>query len=144
MEPTVEIIPRPRTVFQPRVVGPGRRERDYIERVRHVESELARERGRCEHAARELDTAARLERACQRHIDRLEVRVADERERTERSEAAQKRLLLAVGALQQENEALRARLNELPAARRTALAGSARTPRPSLWSRWFGARRPRA
>jgi hypothetical protein len=97
----VELTPRP--AARMRVVGPGRRERAYLERVRELEQ-------RSDLLGRELDVSRRLERGCQRLIDRLEDRADADRERLAEAEQAQKRLVLALGALQRDNELLRERL----------------------------------
>ena len=97
-------------VLVPRRVGPGRVERGYQRRIetlaqsavaeqdrrRSAEQELERRRG-------ELEVAARLERGLQRLADRLEQRVETAAQR-------EKRLILALGGLQKENELLRERL----------------------------------
>lgn len=112
---------------RPRVVGPGRRERAYLDRIGQLEARLVADRAgraaeakRLERLASELSASERVERGCQRHIDRLEKRLDDERSRTERSEAVQKRLLVALGALQRENELLRERLAALPGASKSS------------------------
>lgn len=92
----VEIVPAPRP-GPVRVVGPGRRERGYLERLAALEAELARER-------RALEAAELLERGSTRRLDRLEEQRG--------------RLLVTLGALQRENELLRSHL-ALPAPRRS-------------------------
>jgi len=76
-------------VPRPRVSGPGRKERAYQARIAAAE--------------RELETAKLLERGTNRLIDRLEYDV-------DRSRQIERRLSLALGAMQAENQALRARL----------------------------------
>ena len=112
----------------PRIVGPGRRERDYQERLRGLasaleelrerEAALGRELGERERLvasqARELDASTRLERGCQRLLDRLEERLGEDRARLAEAEQQQKRLILTLGALQRENELLRQRLELAP------------------------------
>jgi chromosome segregation ATPase len=100
-----------------RIVGPGRRERGYLERISALAGELALEGERreglrrvLEQRAAELDTSLRVERGCQRRIDRLEERIDRERERLAQAERQHKRLALALGALQRENELLRERI----------------------------------
>jgi hypothetical protein len=97
-----------------RVVGPGRRERHYLESLERLQAQRAADERRAERLAAELATAERVERGCQKHIDRLEQRLDDERRRTHEAEGVQKRLLVVLGALQRENQLLRARLDELP------------------------------
>ena len=138
-------------VLVPRRVGPGRVERGYQRRIEALEQAREREAARREGLAHELERArgelevsARLERGLQRLADRLE-------ERVETAAQREKRLILALGALQKENELLRERLAlraapaaALPSARpaRAARAGArtrsgAARPR-GLWSRLFG------
>lgn len=94
----------PRTPAQAavRVVGPGRLERGYRARLESLEKDLAER-------ARSLDCAALVERGQARLLDRLEADI--ERERAANATLAQreKRLILALGALQRENELLRLR-----------------------------------
>lgn len=98
-EPVVELVP----VARPRVVGPGRKERAYLARQAELERELARR-------AREIELAGLCERGAQRAADRLERALADRTAESARLEADGKRLLVALGALQRENELLRERL----------------------------------
>ena len=97
----------------PRVVGPGRRERAYQGECRRLESDLeaARAAWRAQSAEtaqkeRELALLERVERGCQRHLDRLEGKVAVAGQQKDR-------LILALGGLQRENELLRAELERL-------------------------------
>lgn len=101
---------------QPRVVGPGRRERGYLSRLTNLEERLSKEAEERRLIERELDVSQRLERGCQRLIDRIEDRWTEDRERLALAEGQQKRLILALGAVQRENELLRERL-ELGASR---------------------------
>lgn len=103
--------------LRPRRIGPGRIERDLRSRVERLgaAAESARAEAselawRLERRERELETSQRLERGCQRLLDRWEERDRDRAEALERSERAQKRLILALGALQRENELLHARI----------------------------------
>lgn len=131
------------TPFRPRVVGPGRRERTYLASLAERERALVAARADAERLARELELAERVERGTQRRMDRLEGEVAREREATQRSEEAQKRLLLALGAVQRENELLRQRVAALAAP--AALRLKAPEPAPRGWRRLFTrARAPRA
>jgi len=79
----VELVPGAR----PRPVGPGRKERAYLERI--------------EAAERELETSRLLERGTNRLLDRLE------RESVE-ARAMERKLSFALGALQAQNRALQA------------------------------------
>jgi hypothetical protein len=110
-ERVVELVPQ-----APKVVGPGRREREYQQRIAALARQEAQAREAAERLARELAVAEKVERGTQRRIDRLEDTVGREREAFQRSEEAQKRLLLALGAVQRENELLRERVLALQAA----------------------------
>ncbi|MCC7013458.1 MAG: hypothetical protein IT454_12915 [Planctomycetes bacterium] len=99
----------------PRVVGPGRRERAYLERTAELERAQAEAARALERLTRELDIAERIERGSARLVDRLEAAVAGERELKLRAEEAQKRLLLALGAVQRDNQALRSEVARLEA-----------------------------
>jgi hypothetical protein len=103
--PDLELIPRPasRSPSGLRVVGPGRRERTYRERIDRLED-------RTRDLSIELDVSRRLERGCQRLIDRMEVHQERDRERLAGAEQREKRLAVALGAMQRENELLRERL----------------------------------
>ena len=90
MEREVEIVP------VPRVVGPGRRERAYLARVAALEGEL--------------ETLSLVERGSARRLDRMEKKLAATREAALAVEQQEKRLILALGALQRENEILREKL----------------------------------
>jgi len=117
-----------------RRVGPGRLERGYQARIAELERAEREAALAAERARGELEVAARLERGLQRLVDRQE-------ERLEVASSREKRLALALGAVQRENELLRQRLElaggaqaRLPAARRAPTRG----PRRGLWSRLFG------
>ena len=120
-----EVVIRPEPAARPgaaRVVGPGRRERGYLERISALAGELTLEGERrdglrhvLEQRTAELETSLRVERGCQRRLDRLEERLDLERERLAQAERQHKRLALALGALQRENELLREQL-QLPGA----------------------------
>ena len=127
----------------PRKVGPGRLERGYQRRIELLER-LAKAAGeqqrelelQAQHAAGELAVAARLERGLQRLADRQE-------QRLDLAAQREKRLALALGAVQRENELLRARL-ELGGGTAPAQLGtgprarSARPARRGLWARLLG------
>jgi outer membrane protein TolC len=102
----VELVP----AAPPRVVGPGRREREYRARIATLETQLVSLVGECAARGRELDTSQRLERGCQRLLDRLERQCDDGRAHIARMEQQQKRLILALGAAQREVELARRRL----------------------------------
>ncbi len=80
----------------PRIVGPGRRERAYLAQVAALE--------------REIDTLSLVERGSGRRLDRMERKLAATREAALDLEQKEKRLILALGALQRENEILREKL----------------------------------
>jgi hypothetical protein len=124
-ERVVEIVPRPRRVW-PRVVGPGRRERAYLERLAALERELA--------------VAGIVERGAVRRATRIERELTHSREAARTLEQREHRLILALGALQNENERLRARLAtsrraELGPARETARASRGLRSWLSRWLR---------
>jgi hypothetical protein len=110
-EPVVEL--------QARVVGPGRRERAYLDRQEQLERALEAEGQRALERERELEMARLLERGAGRRLDKVEGDLDLER-------AQQKRLLLAMGAMQQELQGLRAQVSRLsapePAARKSIFA----------------------
>jgi hypothetical protein len=104
-----------------KVVGPGRRERGWREEVGRLDRRL-------EQAGRELETARLVERGSQRLLDRVEEELVRERGELGRLRQAQARLVLAMGALQRENEALRGRVALLDAPPR----------RRAWWARLLG------
>ena len=94
-EPIVVMVPVPRGA-PPRIVGPGRREREYLARVAGLESAL--------------EASALVERGSARRLDRMERKLEAVREVVELHEKKEHRLILALGALQRENELLREKL----------------------------------
>jgi hypothetical protein len=125
-------------VLAPRPIGPGRIERGYQRRIAELERavseagelcsaaqlDLASSQGQILGLRGELEVAARLERGLQRHADKLE-------QRLETAEQREKRLVLALGALQKENELLRERLALASGAGQPALAqGAKRVTQP--------------
>jgi len=112
MEREVEIRPVPPSVPRPiqRIVGPGRRERAYLAQVAALE--------------REIETISLVERGSARRLDRMERKLAATREAALELERREKRLILALGALQRENEILREKLalQLAPPRKRTLLA----------------------
>ncbi len=131
-EPTVTLWPRP-PVGLPRVVGPGRVERGYCERIEALDLRLAR-------ARHELDLAALVERGSTRLLDRLEHE--EERAQAEllRARTEENRLLVLLGALQRDNERLHERATHLE----SRLAALPPPRRPGLLARLLDKRRPRA
>jgi len=118
VEKAFEIVPVPRGA-PPRVVGPGRRERGYLARVAGLQSEL--------------EAAALVERGSARRLDRMERKLEAVREVVEIQEKKEHRLILALGALQRENELLREKLALGSGGR----APKALPPRPSFLARLF-------
>lgn len=135
-----------RAVLVPRPIGPGRVERAYQRRIAELEGAVSETASRCGAAQGqlaatesrleasqgelrglrgELETAGRLERGLQRHADKLE-------QRLETASQREKRLILALGSLQKENELLRER-RALASAERAALlhASTGRAADPS-------------
>jgi hypothetical protein len=90
VERIYEIVPAPR------VVGPGRKERAYLARLAGLE--------------RELEAASLVERGSARRLDRMERKLEAVREAARALEQKEHRLILALGAMQRENELLRERL----------------------------------
>lgn len=141
-EPVFELAPAP----PPRVVGPGRRERQYQQRVAALERdvdvrerelalrgrELAQREEELALRGRELEVSALVERGAVRAATKLEHKLAAADAVAEQLQQAQNRLLVALGALQRENELLRASLGERPAlAPAPNLALAPRTARPA-------------
>jgi hypothetical protein len=91
-----------------RVIGPGRLERGYLERIERTESEL-------EAIRRELEVAGLVERGSARLLDRVEGELKQVSEQ-------KSRLLVTLGHLQRDNELLarRAQLAEARLARLTS------------------------
>ena len=119
-----EIVPHaPPPFARPRIVGPGRRERAYLERQQALQAEIAA-------YEREIETISLVERGSARRLDRMERKLAAVREAVAALDQKEKRLILALGALQRENELLRERLAlALPApAKRGILARLLRRP----------------
>ncbi len=83
-----------------RVVGPGRKERGYLQQIARLEQEN-HDRGSA------LEAAALVERGTERYVDRLEERGKQDRERLQQVQAQGNRLLVTLGAMQRENERLR-------------------------------------
>jgi len=146
-----QLDPMPRL----RVIGPGRFERGYLQRLSGLaaEVEVARERElrsreSLRHTTAALNVSRSVEHGCQRRLDRIETLLEQRTQALLASEQQQKRLALGLGALQRENEHLRAQL-ALAAPRQTALEieqapGAARAKnraRPGLLRRLFGSER---
>lgn len=126
---SLELVPLPA-----RVVGPGRRERDYLKRVAALEDLLQFERERHAGLQRELDLTLRVERGAQRRLDRLE-------QRLELSHARERRLAALMGALQRDNELLRLKVGELEAAAAARLPASTEPAPRGFWARLLGGSR---
>lgn len=137
--PTVVLVPAtpPRPVpTAPRVVGPGRRERDYLHRLAELEDMLQYERERRRTTASELELSMRVEHGAQRRLDRIEGRL-------EESLARERRLATLLGALQRDNELLREQVSALEAAARPELPAATEPVRRGFWGRLLGGSRPR-
>lgn len=156
--PVVELVPRART-SAPRTVGPGRRERAYLERLGALEGELARtdaaraeldaarseleERARS--AAEKLELVSLLERGAERRLNRTERELAIAQAEVRRREQRENRLILALGALQNENQRLGQAIRALQAGEHQALGPAPEeTARPrrgwrAVLARWLGA-----
>jgi hypothetical protein len=136
-----------------KLVGPGRRERAYLERVAALEEERDRSRAQCTEIAdrakkmeAELDLVSLLERGAERRLNRAERELARSQAQVREIEQREHRLILALGALQNENQRLGAELARLETAQRRALGSGERIPARSsggwraLLSRWLGDR----
>jgi len=110
-----------------RIIGPGRKERSYRERIDELDLALGGVRG-------ELETARLVERGSQRLIDRVEADLGRQRDETRTLRQAQARLALGLGVVQSENEALRSENEALH--RRVALLDA--PARPSWFARLLG------
>ncbi len=109
-----------------RVVGPGRRERDYQERVERLEAHV-------DGLQRSLEDAALVERGVGRYADRLEAELAAAQHREAEVRQQLHRTLVLLGAAQREAEGLRAAL----AAPLRPRIGTEQAPR-RFWARLFG------
>lgn len=106
-----------------RVTGPGRLERSYQRRIESLRGEVERRSKAVAHMARQLEIAGIVERGTGRLADRVERDLDVARQRASR-------LLVALGALQKENEGLRGELAQA----QTRLA-RLEAPRPAPWWR---------
>ncbi|MFT5050115.1 MAG: hypothetical protein ACI8QZ_001509 [Chlamydiales bacterium] len=109
-----------------RIVGPGRLERQYITRITDLQ--------------RTVETAELVERGSSRLLDRTERDLERNRAALSGERQQKSRLLVGMGALQRENESLRARVLQLQggAPEVAALSGRARrrrVPQQGLWAR---------
>ncbi len=132
-----------------RVVGPGRRERQYLGRLGDLEDELARSAAKQTALEAQLEWSTRVERGAQRLLDHLESGARARTRELELAASREKRLILALGALQKENEYLRqtlelgqepaqARLeaSSAPLRRPVAAARAAKTGARPWWQWW--------
>ena len=111
----------------PRVVGPGRIERGYRTRIEELE--------------RTVETAALVERGSAKLLDRVEGELTRERKSLAEARQQANRLMVGLGALQRENELLRARVLELEGGAPAQLEPAAPAGRRS--TRKTGSRRSR-
>ncbi len=124
-EPIVVIVPQAASGTVPRVVGPGRRERTYLARVTELE--------------REVELAGLVERGSVRRLDKLEGALDEQRREAQALAQREKRMVLALGALQRENELLHERLalaSRPPLALARARAAAQARDR-GFWSKLF-------
>jgi len=126
------VVLRPQAPLK--VVGPGRKERSYRDRIEELERDRERRRA-LEH---ELEVARLVERGTGRLVDRLEERLDSSEDALERSRQQMNRLLVTIGGLQREGEHLRLQLQQ----KERALA-ALEAPRGG-WRRLFTRRRKRS
>ncbi len=119
------------------MVGPGRKERSYLAQIAALEGGLADLDRRGAELEASLEVAQLLERGTGRLVDRLEASSAAARAAEEAARQQANRLLVALGALQAENEQIRGQLA-------TAVRPQVAAPARGGWRRWLGAgaRRP--
>ena len=110
-----------------RVVGPGRRERAYVQQIEALDHKLA-------DADQKLELARLVERGSQRLLDRIEADLERKRKEAGELRPAQSRLVLSLGAVQAQNEALRAENQALR--ERVALLDA--PAKSSWWARLLG------
>lgn len=101
-EPVVELVAG--SEAPPRVVGPGRVERGYREKISLLEREA-------EVSGRSLDTAALVERGSRHLLDRMERQLDSGEEALKREREASRRVCVMLGALQRDAEILREELS---------------------------------
>jgi hypothetical protein len=117
------------SVGHPRTIGPGRIEGRYLKRIAALERRQEASEVKDRRLARELEAAHLAERGSMRLLDRME-------DRLEKNQTVERRLILALGALQQENTLLVRQVARLEAPRSERNGG-----RLGLLGRWL--RRPR-
>ncbi len=126
-EPVVELVSGAPSPVDLKIVGPGRRERVYQDRIRSLEKEASVNE-------RALETASLMERGSRNLMDRMERQLESSEEALDSERAASRRVCVMLGALQRENEVIR---EELTAAR--AQLAQLEAPRPKrLWRRLLG------
>ena len=127
----------------PRVVGPGRRERTYQDRIAGLETE--HEAASQSQAALEaqVEMARLVERGTSRLVDRLERSLEQGQAELGEVRSQGHRMMVALGALQRENRALRSELErvQLDGDRVRVLEEARRTSRGGLLGRLWGGRR---
>lgn len=121
-----------------RVVGPGRRERGYQRRIAGLESEREAAGRARDTLQAEMEVALLVERGAHRLLDRLERSLEQEKVELGEVRSQGHRLMVALGALQRENRALRSALQQ---ERARVLGPPRRTSRGGLLGRLWGGRR---
>jgi hypothetical protein len=101
-EPVVDLVAGAET--PPRVVGPGRVELAYQEKISLLEREA-------EVSERSLETASLVERGSRHLLDRMERQMDSSEEALNREREASRRVCVMLGALQREAEVLREELS---------------------------------
>jgi hypothetical protein len=126
-EPVVELVAGGSADQSVKVVGPGRKERTYLDRIRLLEEEAGVKE-------RSLETAGLIERGSLNLLDRMERQLDSGEEALERERAASRRVCVMLGALQRESEVLREEL-EVARGQLARLEGPRKQP---LWRRLLG------
>ena len=115
-------------------VGPGRLERAYQSQVARLSRELNAIQEAQVGTDRELDMARLVERGTRRFVDRMEDQV-------QRREAKARRALVLAGTLQQDNQVLQAKIQQLEGRLQRLAAPTEPSLAQRVWSR-LGMGRP--
>ncbi|MCH2107328.1 MAG: hypothetical protein MK291_11880 [Planctomycetes bacterium] len=103
-EPVVELVSGAPSRSEPKVVGPGRKERAYMDKIHDLEHQASLNE-------QALENASLIERGSSNLMDRMERQLESSDEALERERAASRRVCVMLGSLQRENEVIREQLN---------------------------------